>query len=222
MMARQRIVVIGAGGFAREVKWLIEEIGHAGGPVEFAGYVVSDLSRLGEHDSRGEVQGDLDWLRENRGRFDALAIGIGTPAHRLKISSELLPDFPEDLWPALVHPNVRMDRGTSTIGAGALLCAGTVGTVHLALEPFCLVNLACTLGHEARIGRGSVLNPTVNISGGVVLEEGVLVGTGAQVLQYLTVGKGATVGAGAVVTKDVAPGTTMVGMPAKPLAPRQP
>jgi sugar O-acyltransferase (sialic acid O-acetyltransferase NeuD family) len=218
-MARQRIVVIGAGGFAREVKWLIEEIARAGEPVEFAGYVVSDLSRLGDYDSRDEVHGDLGWLRQNQERFEGLAIGIGTPAHRLKVSSELLPDFPEDRWPALIHPNVRLDRGSSTLGPGALLCAGSVGTVNLNLEPFCLVNLACTLGHEARIGRGAVLNPTVNISGGVVLEEGVLVGTGAQVLQYLTIGKGATVGAGAVVTKNVPPGVTVVGMPARPLSP---
>jgi sugar O-acyltransferase (sialic acid O-acetyltransferase NeuD family) len=215
--ARRRILVVGAGGFAREVRWLIEEMAASGEPVEFAGYVVSDLGRLGEHDSRGEVHGDLGWARENRDAFDALAIGIGTPAARLKVSSDLLPDFPEDRWPALVHPNVRLDRGTARIGAGVLLCAGVVGTVHLVLEPFCLVNLACTLGHEARIGRGSVLNPTVNISGGVVLEDGVLVGTGAQVLQYLTIGTGATVGAGAVVTKDVAPGVTVVGMPAKVL-----
>jgi sugar O-acyltransferase (sialic acid O-acetyltransferase NeuD family) len=219
-MGRQRVVVIGAGGFAREVKWLIEEIGAADGSVEFGGYVVSDLSRLGEYDSRGEVHGDLRWLRENPTRFDALAIGIGTPAPRLRVSGELLQDFPEHRWPALVHPSVRLDRRTSKVGHGALVCAGTIGTVHVRLEPFCLVNLACTLGHEAIIGRGTVLNPTVNISGGVVLEDGVQVGTGAQVLQYLTVGTGATVGAGAVVTKNVPPGVTVVGMPAKPLAPR--
>jgi sugar O-acyltransferase (sialic acid O-acetyltransferase NeuD family) len=217
---RRRILVIGAGGFAREVRWLIEEIGGEDGSVEFAGYAVSDLSRLGEHDSRGEVRGDLEWVREHRADFDGLALGVGTPGVRLKLASELLSDFPEDRWPSLVHPSVRIDRKTSTVGPGVLLCAGVVGTVHVALEPFCMVNLACTLGHEARIGRGSVLNPTVNVSGGVVIEEGVLVGTGAQVLQYLTIGKGATVGAGAVVTKDVAPGVTVVGMPAKPMPTR--
>ena len=80
-----------------------------------------------------------------------------------------------------------------------------------------MVNLACTLGHESRIGEGSVLNPTVNISGGVVLDKGVLVGTGAQILQYVQIGEGATVGAGAVVNRDVPAGVTVVGIPAKPL-----
>ncbi len=222
-MSVKRIVVIGAGGFAREVRWLLDEINQAGEPrFEFVGFVVSDLKRIGEHDSRELVLGDYEWLRANRARFDALAIGIGTPAARLKVSRELEVEFGPEYWPTLIHPSVRFDRASCEIGHGSLLCAGTIGTVNLRLQPFCLVNLACTLGHEAEIGRGTVLNPTVNISGGVVLEDGVLVGTGAQVLQYLRVGTGATVGAGAVVTKNVAAGLTVVGSPAKPLVRSQP
>jgi sugar O-acyltransferase (sialic acid O-acetyltransferase NeuD family) len=203
------------------VKWLIEEINSSAPVFEFLGYVVSDLARLGEHDSKDEVLGDLHWLRENRRRVDALAIGIGTPSARLAVSGELLDDFGEDRWPSLVHPSVGFDRKSTRIGAGVLLCAGVIGTVNLELQPFSMVNLACTLGHEAVIGRGAVLNPTVNISGGVRIGEGALIGTGAQVLQYLKVGKGATVGGGAVVTKDVADGVTVVGAPAKPLEKRR-
>jgi sugar O-acyltransferase (sialic acid O-acetyltransferase NeuD family) len=215
-MTRKRIVIIGAGGFAREVAWLVREIGGW----EFAGFVVSDLSKVGAHDSREQILGDFTWLDAHRGDIDGLALGIGTPAARLRVSAQLEADFPPDRWPALVHPTVRYDAASCELGHGVLLCAGVIGTVNLRLAPHAMVNLACTIGHETVIGRGSVLNPTVNLSGGVVLGDGVLVGTGAQVLQYLRVGDGATVGAGAVVTKDVAAGVTVVGTPAKPMGPR--
>jgi sugar O-acyltransferase (sialic acid O-acetyltransferase NeuD family) len=216
-MKPTRIAVVGAGGFAREVAWLIREINCKDMRYEFLGYVVSDLSRLTKNDSLTEVLGDFSWLETNRSQIDALALGIGTPKTRLKLSTELETRFPSIEWPVLVHPTVRFDRGTCTIGRGVILCAGVIGTVNVILEPFLMVNLACTIGHEARLGRGSVLNPSVNISGGVILGEGVLVGTGAQILQYVQIGPGATVGAGAVVTKNVLAGHTVVGVPAKPL-----
>ena len=52
------------------------------------------------------------------------------------------------------------------------------------------------------------------------LEDGVIVGSGAQVLGPITVGRDARVGANAVVTKDVPPGATVVGIPAKVVSPR--
>jgi acetyltransferase-like isoleucine patch superfamily enzyme len=117
--------------------------------------------------------------------------------------------------PALVHPSVRYDAGTCVFEPGSIVCAGNIATVHVTVRRWAMVNLACTLGHESEVGAGTVLNPGINLSGGVTLEEGVLLGTGAKVLQYLRVGRGATVGAGAVVTKDVPPGETWVGVPAK-------
>jgi sugar O-acyltransferase (sialic acid O-acetyltransferase NeuD family) len=206
-----RIAVIGAGGFAREVKWLIGEVGH-----EFAGFFVSDLADLGEHDSHAEVAGDLASLT-SASDVEALAVGIGNPLVRLRIGRTLKKNAPQFGWPPLVHPSVQAHLPTLGLGEGTILCAGVIATVNVRVEEFSMVNLSCTLGHECVIGPGSVLNPTVNISGGVVLEEKVLVGTGAQILQYVRVGRGATVGAGSVVTKNVDAGMTVVGVPAKTL-----
>ena len=124
----------------------------------------------------------------------------------------------ESWWPPLIHPSAVYDRQTCTFGPGTMVAAGVVATVNVDMQPFSLANFGCTIGHETRIGRGSVINPGANLSGGIRIGDGVLVGTGAQVLQYLTVGDGAIVGAGAVVTRDVAAGVTVVGCPARPRA----
>ncbi len=216
-MTRKNIVILGAGGLAREVAWLIRELNRVAECYDMLGYVISDLSRPGAHDSRDALRGDYDWLLRNSARIDVVTIGIGYPAARLKVAHEVRSILPGAEWPVLVHPSAIYDAATARFGEGVQLCAGVVGTVNLTFAPFALCNFACTIGHESTIGAGSVVNPGANISGGVVIEESVLIGTGAQVLQYRRIGAGASVGAGAVVTKDVVPGLTVVGAPARPL-----
>lgn len=207
----RRIAVLGAGGLAREVEWLIQEINREQQEWEFAGFIVSDLNHVGEFDDRARILGDYSALRG----VDAVALGIGSPSARLKVAEEVLQHSPSIEWPSLVHPSVKIDGRSLKVERGVAVAAGVIGTVNITLREFAFVNLSCTLGHEATIGRGAVLNPTVNVSGGVEIGDGALVGTGAQILQYLRVGDFATVGAGSVVTKNVDANTTVVGIPAK-------
>jgi sugar O-acyltransferase (sialic acid O-acetyltransferase NeuD family) len=214
-MTVQRIAVIGAGGMAREVASTLQAINQIERRFEFMGYAVSDLSRLGDRDSRDRVIGDFGWLKRNRSSVDALAMGVGSPSVRLRLARDLSSIMDGISWPALLHPTAIIDLDSASLGEGCFVGAGVVATVNIILEPFALCNFGCTLGHEARIGRGSVVNPGANISGGVAIGESVLIGTGAQVLQYLRIGSGAIVGAGAVVTCHVPERTTVLGIPAR-------
>jgi sugar O-acyltransferase (sialic acid O-acetyltransferase NeuD family) len=213
-----RLVVLGAGGMAREVVMLAREIAHARGlPFEFLGYVVTDLTTVGEHDSEEQLLGDYTWLTRNLNAFDALALGIGSPKYRLKVAQEVSKICPNSRWPNLIHPSATYCQETVRFGRGVTVTAGVRITVNVNVADFALLNLNVTVGHEAKIGAGVVINPSANISGGVNLSNGVLVGTGAQILQYLDVGENSTVGAGALVSKNVPPNTTVVGVPARPI-----
>jgi serine O-acetyltransferase len=70
---------------------------------------------------------------------------------------------------------------------------------------------------DARIGPNCMILQQVTLAGAVVVGGHVDIGAGAKVLGPLTIGDHARVGANAVVTADVAPGTTVVGIPARPL-----
>jgi len=209
----KKLAILGAGGFAREVEYLVRELNQVRPEYDFLGFLVSDVSLLRETDSRSQVLGDLGWLAENR--VDALAFGIGNPQAKLRIAAELATKFPDVEWPSLIHPTAQFDFESAKIGRGVVVCAGCVGSVNMTLDDFSMINKGCMIGHEAYIGKWAVVNAAANISGGVILEDGVLVGTGASVLQYRRIGANAVVGSGAVVVKDVDPAITVFGNPAR-------
>ena len=79
----KKIVIIGAGGLAREVRWLIEDINREKKVFHFLGYIVSDLKKVGKLDSKDSILGDYSWFEENEFSEINAAIGIGNPIFRL-------------------------------------------------------------------------------------------------------------------------------------------
>lgn len=107
-----------------------------------------------------------------------------------------------------------------TIGPGAILCANTMVTASVSIGKGFHSNYYSYVAHDCTIGDFVTLAPRVGINGNVVIEDDAYIGAGAILRQGkpgkpLRIGAGAVVGMGAVVTKDVAPGTTVIGNPAR-------
>ena len=78
-----------------------------------------------------------------------------------------------------------------------------------------IVNLDCTIGHDAVIDDFVTIYPSVNVSGNVLIGECSELGTGTQIIQGKKVISNTIIGAGAIVVKDCLESGTYVGSPAK-------
>lgn len=209
------IVIIGTGGFAKEVGFLIEDINKIKVKFKIKGFIVSkeNNDKIGERFWKYDVIGDDSWLLDKN---ISVAIGVGFPALITKIVNNYS-ELKNIDYPNLFHPSLIWDEERIKLGYGNIFCAGNVFTTDIEIGNHNVFNLNSTFGHDIKIKDCSVFNPCVSISGCVTIENSCLIGTGARILQNLTVHNNATIGAGSVVIRDVAAGKTVIGIPAKNL-----
>lgn len=108
--------------------------------------------------------------------------------------------------------------GDCKIGEGSVICPGTVLTVDINMGVHCFINLNCTIGHDTIIGNFTTLHPGVNVSGNCKIGELVTIGSNAVLRDGITICDNVTIGAGAVVVKDISEAGVYVGSPAKKIA----
>lgn len=201
----KNIVIVGASGFAQEIKWLIDRINFVTPCWNFLGYIDKKANV-------GNVIGDDAYLHSYSKKLHVV-IAIADTALRSRLA-EFFRDNRMLKFPNLIDPSVILSESV-LMGEGNVICAGSILTVGVRLGDFCIMNLDCTVGHEVVMEDFVTVNPGVNISGNVRLAKGVNLGTGSQILQGRYIGANTVIGAGSVVLEDLPNDCTAVGVPAK-------
>jgi sugar O-acyltransferase (sialic acid O-acetyltransferase NeuD family) len=206
-----RIAVYGAGSLGREVLPMIKRSLGTQANLRFvddkvaAGVVVNSVPVVSLEqalaDDRRFVIAIADWRARKRLAESISAVG-----------GKFLSVAPSTV---IAYYDVEM-------GEGAVLCDYTVISSNIRIGKHFHANYHCYVAHDCIIGDYVTFGPRVACLGRVRIEDHAFIGAGAVIRQGradrpLVIGAGAVVGMGAIVTKDVAPGMTVVGNPARQL-----
>ncbi len=210
-MQPQDVVIIGAGGFGREVLDVFDAVNDRKALYQVIGFIVDpQYAQAGTLVNDKPVLGGLDWFKGRR-RIKAIC-AIGDPRSRFDVTMRTKDVGVE--FCSVIHPTAVLTRWTS-IGTGCVIAAGSILTSNITIGDHVHINLDCTVGHDVIMEDFSTLAPGVHISGRVRLDKGCYVGTGANVIEGIHAGAWSTIGAGSTIIENVPPGATVVGVPGK-------
>jgi sugar O-acyltransferase (sialic acid O-acetyltransferase NeuD family) len=210
-VSKTKIVIVGTGGFGREVHMSLNFIQKKFENFEILGYLDDNRSLNGKLINNLKVLGGLEWFNDNNLDNIKCTITIGNPAIRKKIVEKLKSNL---IHQTIIHPSIICSE-TSTIGIGTILQPGSIITVNTKIGNYVHVNLHSTIGHDCVVEDYVTINPGVHINGNTTIGEGTFVGSGASLKEGISIGKWCIIGAGSVVLNDVPDYTMYAGVPAK-------
>ncbi len=205
---KDKIYIVGTGGFACEVLCLIDDLGDY---ERVAGFLELDDIWKDKWQGKNLMGKEIVPFSSFQPDLGLVSIGIGDP----KIREKTVGQLPENTkFISLIHPRALVSRWVK-LGVGAVVTAGCVLTSNIEIGDHVHLNLDTTIGHDCKIGNFFTTAPSVNVSGNCTISNRVYLGTGSATRQGLTITNDVVLGMGAMAVKDMKEPGIYVGIPAK-------
>lgn len=210
----QSIVILGAGGFGREVLDILLAQNKISGKWRILGFIDEDPELKGRVLNGYPVLGSFDWFSKENTEGLVAVCAIGDNISKRKVVEKAKNAGLR--FTNAIHPTAIMTDFV-TLGEDVIICAGCIFTNQITIGDHVIINLDITIGHDTVIEDFCTLSPGVHISGTNKIGEGANIGTGAVTIQGISIGKWSIIGAGAVVVRDIPDKVVAIGVPAKPI-----
>jgi sugar O-acyltransferase (sialic acid O-acetyltransferase NeuD family) len=204
----EQIVVIGGGGHGREAASIALAAGY-----DVLGVLDDGSPDPGRLAALGLIHlGPVDWLTQAGPARPAFVAGVGYPGPRRAVAkaAEAAGAHPAEV----VHPSAVLGADVE-LGPGVVVWPQAAATTRVRIGAHSHLNVGSSVNHDCTLGDFVTVGPGARVCGSVALEDDVWLGAGCTVIQGVRVGAGAVVGAGSVVLRDVPPGETVAGVPAR-------
>jgi sugar O-acyltransferase (sialic acid O-acetyltransferase NeuD family) len=208
----QRLILVGAGAFARELVNWAEHAAVATGASAISGFLDVSAAALDGFDYSLEYVGTIESYQPREG--DRLVMAIGDPGAKKRVAEELIARGAQ--FAQVIHPSAVIAR-TAKLGTGVVVCPHVVISADATVGNFVALNTLSSIGHDVEIGAYTTLSAHVDLTGSVQVGESCFFGSGARVVPKVSIGAEARIGAGATVLRKVPAGAVMYTTPAKKL-----
>lgn len=205
----RRILIVGAGGFGREVLLWAQDA-WPDDVSKISGFLAADGSRASDSSRPLPVLGDPAVFEPGIG--DGFLLAIGIPKVRRAVAESLLARGAEFL--TLVHPTAIVAH-SAQIGAGSILCPYAIVSDSASLGRFALLNYHASLGHDAVAGEFVVLSPYATLGGAAHICDDVFMGMHASVGPGRQIGARSKVSANSCALADVPSDCIVFGVPGR-------
>ncbi|RUO46613.1 acetyltransferase [Pseudidiomarina aquimaris] len=207
-----RLILIGAGGFAREVLEWASDTNEITANHLITHYLDDKHADLKSFGYNLDFLGDITNFKPEKS--DRFLLGVGSPEAKRNILKKFAGYKAQ--FQTLIHPTAVITR-TSNIGVGTIVCPFSVLSANTRIGNFVTLNCYTSIGHDAVIGDFSTLSSHVDITGAVQIGESCFLGSGARVVPKKKIGNRVNIGAGCTIQSSIKGSGTYYTAPAKKL-----